>query len=122
MRSTDPADCYTYAEQRSKNILGGLAQLRHKNKRVPCYSVPEDTPQCLVFLLDKYVEKLPLFTFTNNILYCRPKKDVPYDNKSCWYDAVPVGKNKLGSMVKDMCAEAGIEKKMNHSPELQELL
>ena len=33
-----------------------------------------------------------------------------------WYYAVPIGKNLLANMVKDMCSEAGLEgKKTNHS-------
>lgn len=47
------------------------------------------------------------------LLDCRPRKY--YAGSSTWYEAVPVGKNKLGSMVKDMCSEAGVELKTNHS-------
>ena len=50
---------------------------------------------------------------TLNVLYCLPKKC-----SSCsptWYECAPVGKNKLGNMVKEMCLEAGIESKTNHS-------
>ena len=32
-----------------------------------------------------------------------------------WYDAVPVGSHKLGSMVKEICEDAGIAPRMNHS-------
>ena len=32
-----------------------------------------------------------------------------------WYDPVPVGRNKLGSMVKEMCEDAGIAPRTNHS-------
>lgn len=32
-----------------------------------------------------------------------------------WYDCVAVGKNKLSTMVKDICNEAGISDKTNHS-------
>ncbi len=59
------------------------------------------------------MEKLPLFAFEKNILYCRPRKH--YAGSTTWYKAVPVGKNKLGSMEKDMCLEAGVEQKTNHS-------
>lgn len=113
VRSSDP-DCYTYMEHGSKNITGGLAQLKQDNKRVPCYAVPGSIPRCLVYLLDLYLGKLPLYAFQANVLYCRPKKDTP-NGESAWYDSVPVGKNTLGTMVRDMCAEAGIEKKTNHS-------
>ena len=114
VRSSNP-DCYTYVECGSKNRSGGLSQLRIDNKCVPCYAVPEMTPQCLVFLLDLYLSKLPEFAFKQNILYCRPKHQVPKDESSPWYDAVAVGQNALGKFVKDMCREAGIEVKTNHS-------
>ena len=32
-----------------------------------------------------------------------------------WYESSPVGKNKLGSMVKEMCIEGNISTKSNHS-------
>ena len=111
-RSFKP-DCFTFIEHGSKNRSGGLQQLKIDNKCVPCYAVPDESPRCLVYLLDLYLEKLPLAAFEKDILYCRPKKC----SISCstWYENVPVGKNKLGSMVKEMCQEAGIDIKTNHS-------
>ena len=79
------------------------------------YAVPENIPECLVFLLDYYLSKLPEFAFKEDILYCQPKQKTPADNESPWYDPVTVGKNKLGNMVRDMCDDAGIPRKMNHS-------
>ena len=49
--SSDP-DCYTYIEHGSKNRSGGLEQLKVDNKCVPCYTVPEQSPRCFVYLLD----------------------------------------------------------------------
>ncbi len=49
-RSFNP-DCYTYIEHGSKNRSGGLEQLKIDNKCVPCFAVPEQAPQCLVYLL-----------------------------------------------------------------------
>lgn len=80
---------------------------------VPCYALPQESrPKCLVYL-DLYYEKLPQFAFDKNVIYCRPKKH--YAGASTWYEAIPVGKNKLGSLVKDIFTEAGIEAKSNHS-------
>ena len=112
VRTTNP-DCFTYIEHGSKNISGSDAQLRVENKNVPCYPVPEERPRCLVYLLDLYFEKLPLFAFDKDVLYCRPKADAPAGIS--WYEASPVGKNKLSAMVKDMCIEAKIPIKTNHS-------
>ena len=114
LRSTNP-DCYTYVERGSKNRSGGLDQLRLENKCVPCIAVPEKTPQCFVFLLDMYLRKLPQKAIEMDVLYCRPKASTPHDNTAPWYDPVPVGCNKLSSMVKDMCIDAGLPPKSNHS-------
>jgi hypothetical protein len=69
----------------------------------------------LVFLLNLYFKRLPAYAFQENILYLRPKVKAPADPDSPWYDEIPVGKNTLSSIVKDMCAEGGIAKKTNHS-------
>ena len=105
----DP-DRYVYTEHGSKNTSGGLAQLREENKSVPCYSVPDKVPQCLVVLLDLYLNKLPPYTL-EDVLYCRLKLKVLQDYNSTWYDAVAVGKNCLGGFVKDFRKEVTTEVK-----------
>ena len=46
----------------------------------------------------------------------RPKPVSVLKPDGPWYECVPIGKEKLRTMVRDMCAEAGItEKKTNHS-------
>ena len=92
-----------------------MVQLQVEKKCVPCYAVPENTPMCLVFLLDKYFDKLSLFAFENDVLYCRPKASTPTVDCVAWYEAAPVGKNKLGNMVKEMCIEGNVAVKTNHS-------
>ena len=89
--------------------------MRVENKTVPCYAVPENLPMCLVFLLDRYLLRLPQYAFREDVLYCRPKTKPPADESSPWYEDCPVGKNKLGSFVSEMCSEAGIPRKTNHS-------
>ena len=51
-----------------------------------------------MYLLDLYFDKLPLFDFQNDVLFCHTG-----------------GQNKLGNMVEEMCLEAGIESKTNQS-------
>ena len=63
------------------------------------------------YLIDTLASYLSML----NALYCRPKPKAPSDDSSPWYEAVRVGKNKLGSMVKDMCIDAGIPPRTNHS-------
>ena len=112
IRTSNP-DGYKYIEHGSKNRSGGLGLLNIENKCVPCVALPENRPRCLVFLLDLYLSKLPNFAFDKGIFYCRPKQNCP--SQGSWYDAVAVGKNKLSSMLQEICEKAGIEKRSNHS-------
>ena len=68
-----------------------------------------------VFILDKYFQKLPRYAFENDIFYVCPKKKAPSSPELPWYDSVPVGKNKLATMLHDISTEGGISKKTNHS-------
>lgn len=113
-RSSNP-DCLTYVEFSSKNNCGRLKDLRYENKEVPCPAIPEERPKCLVYLFDIYLSKLPKYAFDEDILYLRPKRVAPSDPNAKWYDNVAVGKNTLSTMVKDMCGEADILGKTNHS-------
>ena len=115
IRSRDP-DMYTYVENGSKNRTGGLAQLNLENKIVQIHSVPENKPRCLVFLLDLYFSKLPGYAFESDTFYLRPKAKPPACPSMPWFDPVPVGKNKLFTVMKELSMEAGFkEKKTNHS-------
>ena len=89
--------------------------MRVENKEVTCHAIPEESPKCLVFLLNKYFSKLPKYAFEQDTLYLRPKSSVPVDLSSPWYEEAAVGKNTLSVMVKQTCAEAGIGRKTNHS-------
>jgi hypothetical protein len=64
-----------------------------------------------VYLLDLYLSKLPEFAFKEHVFYCRPKVR-PAEK---WYESSPVGKNKLGSIIAEMCREADICRRTNHS-------
>ena len=108
--SSNP-DCYTYTEHGSKNHCDGLCDFRVPNKQVPYYSIPENWRKYLIYLLDSYFSELPQYAFIKNILYLHPKVIVPSSTSEPWYDCVPVGRNTLSSMVKEMCAEAGLEDK-----------
>ena len=48
--------CVIYEEHGSKNHPGGLKDLRVDNKTVPCHAMPEQSPKCLVFLLNLYIK------------------------------------------------------------------
>ena len=104
-----------YIEHGSKNRPGGLRDMRVENKEITCHPCPEEIPKCLVFLLNKYLAKLPKYAFQQDILYLRPKASTPADDQLPWYEEAAVGKNTLSVMVKEMCAEPGIGGKTNHS-------
>ena len=108
-------DRYVCSENASKNRPGGINQVRLDHKSLTIVANPEAGSRCHVFLLDRYLSKLPKNAVVKDILYCKPLTVAPSSQDSPWYYAVPVGKNVLGTMVKDMCAEAGLEgKKNNH--------
>ena len=107
--------CIVYEEHGSKNHPGGLKDFRVENKSVKCYAVPQNTPKCLVFLLNLYMKHLPKYALENDVLYLRPKLKCPADPDVPWYEEKPVGKNTLSSMMKNMSVEAGISSKTNHS-------
>ena len=104
-------DCYTYVENGSKNNCG--TNPKQANKVVPVYGVSESRPRCLRYLLDKYFERLPPKAYELNVFYLHPKKK--FEPNSPWYDCVPVGKERLRMYMENMCKEAGIQKKTNHS-------
>ena len=84
-------DSYVYVENGSKNCSG--TSTRITNKVVPVYARPESRPRCLVYLLDTYLEKLPVWAKEKDIFYCRPAK-IP-NHSGVWYECAAVGKEKL---------------------------
>ena len=63
--------------------------------------------------MDRYLDRLPKYAFDEDVLYLRPMIKTPLEGP--WYHPVPIGKNKLGSMTKEMCEEAGLPPRTNHS-------
>ena len=109
-------DRYVYREKSSKNRPGGINQTRLDHKCVTIVANPNAGDHCHVFILDKYIQKLPKDAVEKDLFYCKPLLATPNDEKSPWYYAVPIGKNMLGNMVKEICSEAGLDgKKTNHS-------
>ena len=103
-----------YTENVSKNYQGGLAELRIENKIVPIYSTSKD--HCHVQILDAYIKKLPNEVKERKKIYARPLTKLPLNPDEPWFAAVPLGKNGLSTMLKDMCIEADIKgHKTNHS-------
>ena len=68
---------------------------------------------CHVKILDIYLYKPPKKAKENDVFYLTL---LPLDATKPWYTLTPVGKNKLNSLLKEMCAEAGLSKDFsNHS-------
>ena len=80
---------------------------------VKSVAVPEAGERCHVYLLDLYISKLPPDAHKAGAFYLRPLPNTP--SKGPWYTAVPIGKNTLCGMVKNMCVKAGLETRTNHS-------
>ena len=85
-----------------------------KNKVVFVFACVELGDRCHVRLLDIYISKLPAKAFEMDCFYMRLLENVSKKQK-VWYSSQPCGENKLGSMVKEMCTQAGIYGKTNHS-------
>ena len=109
-------DHYLYTEAGSKNRRGTFTEKRISNEEVPIYACPAAGERCHVFILDVYYSKLPEQVFSRDVFYLKPAKVVPTDRKKPWFENVPVGRNELEKMVKNMCADAGVKgNKTNHS-------
>jgi hypothetical protein len=109
--SQDGKVFYTYTEHVSKNRSGGYNQLNVPNKVVHQYQDVNAGERCHVFVLDTYLSKLPTAAKEMDSFYFRPNL-----KSHIWYCSVPIGKNTLSGMLKNMCAKAGIEGNLtNHS-------
>ena len=114
-RLTNP-DRYLCLEHSSKNRPGGVDQVKLDHKSVTIVANSSVGEMCPVFILDKYISKLPNAAIEKELFYCRPLPSIPKDVNDPWYVAVPIGKNVLAKMVSTMCDEAGISgQKTNHS-------
>ena len=89
--------------------------MRVTNKVVQVYANPSIGERCVVYLLDLYLSKLPRMTFEKSTFYLIPKPAPVLKPDGPWHECVPRGRTKLRTMVRDMCAEAGITEKTNHS-------
>lgn len=109
-------DRYVHCEHISKNHPGGLNLMKLDHKSVTIIANREVGEKCLVYLLDKYISKLPPKRDDLDCFYYRSFSRIPSDDNAPWYMSSTVGKNISYTMVKTMCAEAEIKgKKTNHS-------
>ena len=93
-------DCYTFFD------VGSKTNSHHLRK---VYADLSAGNRCFVYLFDLFLSKLPPYAFEKDILYLRPKSNfLPKENSSPWYEAFPVGKEKLRTMTRDMFVDGGI--------------
>ena len=90
--------------------------MRINNKVVSIYANSSVDDRCHVHILDIYISKLPQEVREKDFFYARPLPAIPVDPKKPWFAPVPIDKNSLNTMLKDICHEAGITgRKTNHS-------
>ena len=101
-----------YTEDISKNRPGGLKGRKCKPKMVTHYANLDNPSRCFVRIFKKYNSLCPPDR-PHNAFYLSPLKQPTHDG---WFSCVPVGRNKLASVVSTMCKLAGIGGyKTNHS-------
>ena len=106
---------YVYTEFGSKNRQGGFNSLNSDNKVVRQYANTEGTV-CHVQILDKYLDKIPDEAREADNFYLTPVSTKPADPSMPWYTKIPVGKNTLNKMMKEMSQEASLSTSFtNHS-------
>ena len=105
---------YVYEEFGSKNNQGGFTSLNLQNKVVKQHE--SSAIKCHIKILDKYFQVLPEDAKSKDVFYLKPLKNVPTVANAPWFSSVPIGRNKLNGLLKEMCAEAGITGNFtNHS-------
>ena len=104
---------FKYVEHGSKTFQGGFNQVHLPSKSVTIYRDENAGPRCLYTLLTLYLKRLPSDNEKiNGIFYLKPL--VPHPTKP-WFANIPVGRNKLNTMVKRMCEAVGLPPRTNHS-------
>ena len=73
---------YTYTENCSKNHAGGFNQLSVPNKVAHQYQDLECGDRCHVYVLDKYLRKLPPNAYDQGVFYLRPVAHKPAGDSS----------------------------------------
>ena len=62
-----------------------------------------------MYLLDLYVNNPPSIALEEDVMYWKPKSDIPKNPSEPWYICQPVGKHKANGMVEQMCEGAHLQ-------------
>ena len=95
-----------YSEGVSITNQGGLKHRKLTPRSSRAYANCECPERCVVRIVDTYTRRCPKDSLLN-AFYLKPLQK--FKGKSVWYSTVPLGHNKLNSMVKTMMSEAGVE-------------
>ena len=98
-------DHWKYIENDSKNFRRGI---RRENRVVCVYPHPELGNRCHFHILETYMTRIPMQAKEKDVFYLTALKVVKWEVGNVWFSLVPVGRNKLDLMVKEMCSRAGI--------------
>ena len=89
-------------------VRGGAKQQTKKLRTVVLNSEPWRGNRCYVYVLDSYLQRIPPDASTHGTFYLKPLMHGLVTAPNQWYGVHPVGKNSLGRMLKEICADAGI--------------
>ena len=96
---------YKYVEFVSKNNQHRFKDTNASNKEVKVHAIP-GCFRCLVKLLDKYLEKLPLDA---QYVYMRPLDKIQTSPTKPWYTKQRVGYNTIKGFILKLFATSGLE-------------
>ena len=109
-KMSEKIEILEYTEHGSKNRPESMHQVHLNNKVVIHYAKSVLGEKCLVYIMKKYMSKLPDKATEREYFHCRPNlpgKGLP------WYYAAPIGHNMLKKKLKDMFVSAGLTEDIN---------
>ena len=115
--SDEGGEYILYTENGSKNRSGTYEDNAGQNKVVKHYSNEVLGEKCYIFVLRFYLKKFPpkIVKDSSSTFYWKPKDVTPMCDEVPWFTLQVLGQNTLGSMVKKMFEQIGVEGKTNHS-------
>jgi hypothetical protein len=95
-----------YSEGVSKTNQGGLKHRKLSRRHYKAYANVESRDRCVVHIVKTYIGRCHEEGMIKGF-YLRPLEK--FKDKSIWFSAMPLGHNKMNSMVKCMMSKAGVK-------------